>query len=88
MRRLLLCLSFLATLVTAQEQTAQKARLQGQVISAAGTPLSKATVRLQAASEMAQTNFMIYAVSSDSEGTFLFEDVTPGTYVVSADRSG
>jgi len=88
MRWCLLCLSLLATLVTAQQQQDQKARLQGQVITAAGAPLSKTTVRLQAASQMNQTNFANYAVSSDRDGKFLFDDVIPGTYVLVAERTG
>jgi protocatechuate 3,4-dioxygenase beta subunit len=79
--RWLLFLSISAAFLPAQEQ---KCRLEGQVLSIAGTPLKRATVRLQH-EQMSQGT---YTASSDNEGKFLFEDVDPGTYTVYASRTG
>jgi uncharacterized surface anchored protein len=83
--RFLLISTLFASSIAAQDQ---KCRVEGQVLSTAGAPLKKATLRLLAASQMNQTNFSNYAVSTDSEGKFSFEGVTPGTYILSADRTG
>lgn len=77
--------ALLTTVILAQDQ---KSRVEGQVLSLAGTPLKKSTVRLEAASQMNQSNFANYAAASDKEGKFVFEDVTPGTYILSAERTG
>jgi protocatechuate 3,4-dioxygenase beta subunit len=37
---------------------------------------------------MNQSNFSNYSVSTDNEGKFFFEGVTPGTYILSAERTG
>ncbi len=57
-------------------------------MSLAGAPLKKATARLEAASQMNQSNFANYAAPTDGGGKFVFEDVTPGTYILSAERTG
>lgn len=84
-QRFSILLALCAGLGPAQEQ---KCRVEGQVVSLAGLPLKKAMVRLEAASQMRQSNFANYAVSSDDEGKFAFEEVTPGTYILSAEHPG
>lgn len=84
--RFLLISAFLASFIAAQEQ---KCRLEGQVLSLAGAPLKKASVRLQFIGQQTPSVTPVnYSAASDGEGKFLFEDVTPGTYVLSAQRTG
>jgi Carboxypeptidase regulatory-like domain len=84
--RFLLISAFLASSIAAQEQ---KCRVEGQVISLAGAPLKKATLRLQSTGPQNQnTTPTNYTASSDNEGKFLFEEVTAGTYILSAQRTG
>jgi hypothetical protein len=71
------------------------ARLEGRVISVAGDPLRKATVRMQMMTPArtpgatgqppAITN---YTSTSDNDGNFLFEDLQPGRFDLSAERNG
>jgi protocatechuate 3,4-dioxygenase beta subunit len=35
-----------------------------------------------------QSNFSNYAATADAEGKFVIENITPGTYILSADRTG
>src|ERR1022692_2183083 len=84
--RLLLISAFIASSIAAQEQ---KCRLEGQVISLAGAPLKKAALRLQFTGQQNPSVTPIhYTATSDNEGKFLFENVTPGTYILSAQRTG
>ena len=84
--RWLLCLSILASSLSAQEQ---KCRVEGQVLSIAGMSLKKATLRLQSTAQPSQsTTPTNYVATSDGEGKFVFEDVVPGTYTLSAQRTG
>lgn len=67
----------------------QNCRVQGQVLSLAGAPLKKASIRLQAMMQSGQAQTPTsYTAASDAEGKFLFEDVTPGKYYLSAQRTG
>ncbi|HVP00180.1 MAG TPA: carboxypeptidase-like regulatory domain-containing protein [Bryobacteraceae bacterium] len=67
----------------------QNARVAGQVLSQAGGPLKKASIRLQAMMQPGQpTTPTSYTAASDAEGRFLFEDVSPGKYYLSAQRTG
>ncbi len=83
--RFLLISALFASSMAAQEQ---KCRVEGQVLSISGAPLKKATLRLQAASQMSQSNFLNYSVSTDNEGKFFFEGITPGAYILSCERTG
>ena len=76
---------FLAIQIQAQTQNA---RVTGQVISLAGAPLKKATVRLQGLSQGPSSPPTNYSATSDGGGKFLFEDVVPGKYVLIAQRAG
>ncbi len=78
--------------------TQGSARLEGRVISLAGDPLRKATVRLQmlAGPRPAQTTagtpmqviMSNYSSTTDNDGGFVFEDVEPSRYALSAERNG
>ena len=84
--RSLLISAFIASSIAAQEQ---KCRVEGQVISLAGAPLKKATLRLQSTGPQNQnTTPTNYTASTDNEGKFLFEEVTAGTYILTAQRTG
>ena len=63
------------------------ARLEGQILSQAGEPLRKATVRLQIYGGSRQ-NAVVYADTSDANGSFVFETVSPGRYTLTAQRTG
>src|ERR1700732_2409961 len=84
---------FAQTAGAAQPQ-AEKARVEGQITNLAGEPLKKAMVRLQG-------NFVgslppggqpampaSYSSETDAAGHFVFEEVDPGRYTLSAERSG
>jgi protocatechuate 3,4-dioxygenase beta subunit len=75
-------------------QPVEKARMEGQVISLTGEPIKKAAVRLQGNSTP-QINTgagpsmpTAYTAQSDAAGNFVFEEVEPGRYTLSADRAG
>jgi hypothetical protein len=71
--------------------TVQPARIEGQIVSATtGEPLKKASVRLN-------PNFQptpngptptAYAIATEADGKFVFNDISPGTYTLSATRTG
>jgi hypothetical protein len=73
------------------QTTAQPARIEGQIVSATtGEPLKKASVRLN-------PNFQptpngptptAYAIATEADGKFVFNDISPGTYTLSATRTG
>jgi len=63
------------------------ARLEGQVLSQAGDPLRKATVRLIPYGDSRQNAFT-YSDTSDANGNFVLEAVSPGRYTLSAQRIG
>jgi hypothetical protein len=64
-----------------------KARIEGQVFSLAGAPLSGASVTLRPPLNQVGTLTSAETISSD-EGKFVFEQVEPGSYSLSARRSG
>src|SRR5216684_4293953 len=68
------------------------ARVEGRVTSVAGDPLRKANLRLQNTQAPGPSNAQPpppnYTSSSDADGNFLFEDVDPGRYILSAERNG
>jgi protocatechuate 3,4-dioxygenase beta subunit len=83
--RLSLLVALTAAILAAQDK---KCSVEGHVFNLAGAPLKRASVRLEAASLTNQANFADYSVSTDNDGKFIFEDVTPGTYILSAGRLG
>jgi hypothetical protein len=76
----------------APSENAGGARVEGRVTSVTGDPLRKATVRLQGTQPGAPVNGQVlpinYSSSSDTDGNFIFEDVDPGRYFLSAERTG
>ena len=70
-----------------------KARIEGILINqVTGQPLRKATISLRDAAATPKpgesSTPAAYAVMSDAEGKFVFEDVNPGRYKLTADRAG
>jgi hypothetical protein len=85
MQRMLLFLSVFAAFLPAQEQPC---RVEGQVLSVAGAPLKKTTLRLQWNGQSNQSATPTgYVTTSDNDGKFLFDEVAPGTYILSAQRT-
>jgi protocatechuate 3,4-dioxygenase beta subunit len=80
----------------------KRIRLEGHVLSAAGEPLRKATVtllpgnvpnlpNLPAGVSLTQIRFngaQAQSVSTDENGVFVIDNVTPGTFQLMADRNG
>ena len=62
---------------------ARKIRLEGRVASINGEAVRKASVRLQAATPGGQRPAN-YVENSDKDGKFLFDDVAPGRYTLTA----
>jgi hypothetical protein len=88
------CATVLLTLLTgwvafAQAQDPEKARLEGRVFHAVtGEPLRK--TRLTLRMNVAQSNqpASTYAVTSDAEGKYVFANVEPGDYKLTAAHDG
>jgi Carboxypeptidase regulatory-like domain len=59
----------------------KKARVEGSVANLAGEPVRRATLYL---------NFgeLIYTAESNAVGNFVFEDIAPGRYMLTAERAG
>src|SRR5579862_8540165 len=67
----------------------KKIRLEGRVLSLTGDVVRKATLRLQSSGGVQNgqppTN---YSESSGNDGKFVFEDVAPGRYTLTAEKAG
>ena len=81
---LLLCASF----ARAQSDPAQKVRIEGTILSLNGDLVRKATVRLQGAGGQAGQSPVSYRETTDAAGKFVFDDVAPGRYFLSAEKPG
>jgi hypothetical protein len=95
MRALLLIpLTTLALAQTPPDQTQDKARVEGILVNQVnGQPVRKAVISLrvsvirpQPAGAPAPKSY--YSVMSNGEGKFVFEQVDPGGYTLTADRNG
>lgn len=99
--RILRLVSFLCVSVLGSAQTSappssaiDKCKLEGRVVSlSTGEPLKKATLRLRSTggANVGPINpgaISSYSTTSDAEGKFLFEDLDPGSYFLSAERTG
>ena len=84
---------------TADGEKKKKIRVEGRVISLNGEVVRKATVRLQPAGGLqligpppggGQANQppSTYSESSDEAGKFVFEDVAPGRYMLTSEKTG
>jgi protocatechuate 3,4-dioxygenase beta subunit len=82
---LLLC----ASLAVAQSDANQKTiRVEGAVLSLNGDLVRKATVHLQGTGGQPGQPPVSYRETTDNTGKFVFEDVAPGRYELSADKPG
>ncbi len=97
MRILLLTLLATAPFVPAQsarppagdsDPAQSKIRLTGSVVSHAGESVPRATLRLQSSGTESGQAPTAYVETTDNAGKFVFEDVAPGRYSLSAERTG
>ena len=68
--------------------TGQKVRLEGTILSLNGDVVRKATVRLQVAAGQPSQPPVSYSETSDNGGRFVFDDIAPGRYTLSAEKPG
>lgn len=74
-----------ATALFAQEPAPKSGTLSGKALNAAtNEPLRKATLRLQPQ----QANGQALSIATDNDGSFLFENLPPGDYRLSGEKSG
>ncbi len=73
---------------TAAPDAGQKIRVEGTILSLNGDLVRKATVRLQGTAGQPGQLPTSYIESTDSGGKFVFEDVVPGRYLLSAEKPG
>ena len=66
----------------------QKIRVEGTILSMNGEAVRKATVRLQGMSAQPGQPPSSYSETTDNGGKFIFDDVAPGRYTLSADKPG
>lgn len=91
MRLFPLLLLFMAAIAAAQSADADKpARLEGHVVSITGESVKKATVVMQGSqfTEGQPLKNFTYLEISDSSGAFVFTNLAPGSYSLSAERTG
>ena len=78
-----------ASFADAQSDANQKAiRVEGTVLSLSGDMVRKATVRLQRTAGQPGQPPVSYSETTDSAGKFIFDDIAPGRYVLSAEKPG
>lgn len=82
MVRVLSC--FLAAVALFAQQ--RPGSVRGQVISVSGDPLRKAEVTLRATRTTRDTRML--AATTDNSGNFAFDNVDPGSYIISAQKNG
>ncbi len=75
----------LATLAFAQQQ--KPGSVSGQVVSVNGDPLRKAQVTLRSTTPN-RGNSQAMATTTNASGGFAFENITPGSYILTAQRNG
>jgi len=66
----------------------QKIRVEGTILSMNGEAVRKATVRLQGTGGQPGQPPSSYSETTDNGGKFMFDDVAPGRYTLSADKPG
>jgi len=88
MRQVPVALVFSALFAAGQPaEPPKQIRLEGAVQNLSGEALSKATLRLQGTVPQG-TTIASYTVTSGDDGKFLFDDVPPGRYFLSAEKNG
>ena len=87
MKRALLAIALAAS---AFAQAPANGSISGSVTNPAGDPVRRATLRLQVfpVGPAGPSDLRFYTTESDSQGTFIFEDVEPGRYSLNAERTG
>jgi hypothetical protein len=89
MRRFPLILILGACIAGAQPAADQKSiHVEGTIVSLNGDAVRKATVRLQGAVLQPGQPPGMYSETTDNAGNFVFEDVAPGRYTLSAEKPG
>lgn len=89
MRWFQLALLLCASLANAQSDGSQKSiRVEGTILSVNGDLVRKATVRLQGGPSQPGQLPTSYVETTDSAGKFLFDDIAPGRYTLSAEKPG
>src|SRR6266446_5399022 len=84
MRHVILAAGFMLILNVAVAQAQSEATIRGQVVAAAdGSSLPKAAITLTAVSKGESTQTI-----ADAAGRFVFQQLTPGEYVVSGSADG
>lgn len=82
MKRTVLCiLSILTIVFSAQSQVWGQANITGTVTDSKGGAIARADVRLVTPQQLT-----LAAVKSDAAGTFRFENISPGSYLIIASR--
>jgi protocatechuate 3,4-dioxygenase beta subunit len=76
------------TPAVAPDSAQKNARVEGTILSLNGEAVRKANVRLQGAPTQPGQLPGTYSESTDNEGKFVFEDVAPGRYMLSAEKAG
>lgn len=77
------------SLFAQQQSLPQKSgSIRGQVVNTAGEPLRKAEVTLRGGSGPNRGENRGIATTTDASGAFTFENLSPGNYVISAQRNG
>jgi protocatechuate 3,4-dioxygenase beta subunit len=72
----------------AADSEQKKIRVEGNILSLNGEAVRKATVRLQGTAIQPGQLPTSYSESTDNDGKFVFEDVSPGRYMLSAEKPG
>ena len=90
MAEMMRALLAIALAASALAQAPANGSISGSVTSLAGDPVRRATLHLQVfpVGPAGPSDLRIYTTESDSQGTFLFEDVEPGRYSLNAERTG
>lgn len=66
----------------------ESSRVEGTILSLKGDLVRKATVRLQGVGGQLGQPPISYSETTDSGGNFVFDDVAPGRYMLSAEKPG
>lgn len=66
----------------------ESSRVEGTIVSLNGELVRKATVRLQGIGGQPGQPPISYSETTDSGGNFVFDDVAPGRYLLSAEKPG
>ena len=77
-------LLFMIFLMAAAEQTGAQSKIQGRIVDSAWSPVANANVLLLNSKD----SVLVKGLLSSENGFFLFENVKPGSYLLSATHTG